>query len=84
MFMPPVKKYPGVTNVRQLQKIAQAELDITKFQKDEWTYTHEGFLDVEVGSTVYVQDTDYIEEDSDGNDIHTRKIHCQESDVYRR
>ena len=71
--MSPIKKYPGVSNVRQLKKIAMAEIDIAKFHKDEWTYTHESFLNVEVGETVLVLDTDYIEEDSDGNTNHTRK-----------
>ena len=73
-LMAPIKKYPGISNVVQLQKIANSELDIAKHKNDIWTAKYENRADIDVEDSVFVKDTDFISETDKTGVENTRKL----------
>ena len=72
-IMQDIIEYNQITNVRQLQKIANAELDRAKFQEDYITVKIEDFVDVHAEDQVYVKDSDIIPE-SESGEAGTRRM----------
>lgn len=76
-LMGQIKKYPNVSNVIQLGKIAKAELDVTKHQNDLIEVQMEDRCDFVAETSVYVKDDDFISDSEmvvDGTAVpHTRK-----------
>jgi len=54
----PQRNYPGISNGRQLQKAADAELTRAKFEFDNWTAKVPGRIDIKVGQIVNIQDSE--------------------------
>ena len=59
-IMPDIKDYPGVTSQLQLEKIAQAELDLAEFRFDDYVIKTTGRCDLRAGDAVIVHDDDII------------------------
>ena len=59
-LMEDIPEYPGVSNVEQLKKIAQAELDLAQFRKDNFTIRTTGKCDLKPGDVIWFQDEDII------------------------
>ena len=59
----PQKNYPGVSNVRQLQKVANAELVRSEFRFDTWTVKVPGQTNLRAGDKVYIQDKHFVDND---------------------
>ena len=72
-LMAPIKEYPQISNVVQLQKIANAELDIIKHKNELWTAKYQNRADLNAEQSVYVHDIDFID-DSDSGENNTRKL----------
>ena len=71
-------EYPDITNIEQLKKIAQADLDLAQFRKDNFTIrttgkTHDGNNAVRPGKAIILEDEDLITE-SDAGRSHTKKL----------
>ena len=64
--------YPNVSNVEQLQAVADAELDLAQHARETYNFTEPGKLDLVPGQSVYVHDPDVIESAEDGDN--TRKL----------
>ena len=73
-LMAPIKKYPGISNVVQLQKIADSELAIAKHKKDLWTAKYTNRVDLKAEDSVYVNDADFISESDKTGVDNTRKL----------
>ena len=73
-LMVPIKKYPGISNVVQLQKIADSELAIAKHQHDMWTAKYEDRADISAEHSVYMRDSDFISETDKTGTENTRKM----------
>ena len=69
-----VKRYPNISNVAQLQKIANTELDLDNFQHDRWTATYMDIANVRAERTVFIKDQDLISETDKTNTANTRKL----------
>ena len=59
-LMENIPEYPNVSNVEQLKKIAQAELDLAQFQKDNFVIRTTGKCDLKPGDVFWFQDEDMI------------------------
>ena len=58
--MPNIKDYPLVTNQSQLDKIAEAELDLAEFRVEDYVVKTTGKCDLRAGDRVYLEDSDII------------------------
>lgn len=73
-LMRPILRYPGVSNVIQLQKIADAELEVARFRRESWTATFDGIVLAGAEESVYLKDGDFIPaSDAESGEAHTRK-----------
>ena len=70
----PIKKYPHISNVIQLQKIATSELDIVKHQNDTWTVKYENRADIHAEESIFLKDEDFVSESEKTNVDNTRKL----------
>ena len=59
-LMENIPEYPNVSNVEQLKKIAEAELDLAQFQKDNFVIRTTGKCDLKPGDVFWFQDEDII------------------------
>ena len=66
-------EYNEITNVAQLQKIANSQLDRSLFQEDFFTVKIDDYVAVSAEDSVYFQDADFIPESLAGND-NTRRL----------
>ena len=73
-LMAPIKQYEKISNVAQLQKLANAELDIAKHQNDFFTLTFDDFSGVEAEDSVFVKDSDFISEAEKTGEANTKKM----------
>ena len=71
-IMTDIREYPTVSNVEQLKKIANAELDLAQFRKDMFTVKTAGDVNVGAGESVYLNDEDITSESDDGSN--TKKL----------
>ena len=55
----PIKDYPNISNVAQLQKIANAELDLAKFRAEEWEMAYAEPVQVNPGDKIKIKDSDF-------------------------
>ena len=69
-----VLEYPGVSNVEQLQKIANAELELAQFRKDNFIIRTTGKCDLRVGDIIYFHDVDMIGLPMDRKKLLVKKI----------
>ena len=69
----PIKQMPGISNVRQLEKIASSELDVTKHQNEYWTLRYDGSPGVNAEDSVYIKDIDFIAGAEKTDEPNTRK-----------
>lgn len=70
----PIKKYPNISNMIQLQKIATSELDIVKHQNDTWTIKYENRVDISAEESIFLKDEDFVAESDKTNVDNTRKL----------
>ena len=69
----PQKNYPGVSNVRQLQKVAEAELTRSKFRFDYWTIKVPGQTNLVAGDGVYVYDKHFVNDEGNKKLLYVRQ-----------
>ena len=69
-----IKEYPGISNMIQLQKIANSELNIAKHKKDAWTAKYSNRADICADDAVYLKNTDFISETDKTGEINTRRL----------
>ena len=82
-LMSNTKQYPNVSNVEQLGKIAQAELDLAQHRKDTFSITTDGKCDIRPGDSVLLNEQDLVEDsDGGGRKLAVRKVtyHIQTED----
>ena len=70
----PIREYPGISNVAQLQKIADSELDIARHHADNWTGTYVGRCDIRAEYAAYARDEDMIAESDRTGTGNTRRL----------
>ena len=73
-LMEDIPEYPGVSNVEQLKKIAQAELDLAQFRKDNFTIRTTGKCDLKPGDVIWFQDIDMINRSQNRKKLLVKKI----------
>ena len=74
-LMGKIREYPNISNVVQLQKIADAELERAKLNRESWSATYDGMLDIKAGQQVYVKDSDFIPaSEAPGGEGSTRRL----------
>ena len=61
-LMEDIKQYSKVSNVEQLQKIANAELQLSTFRKDNFVIRTTGKCDVKAGDSLFLHDQDITNE----------------------
>ena len=61
------KRYPNISNINQLQKIANTELDIENFSHDKWTATYMDEARIKAERTVKLKDESLIPDSEDTN-----------------
>lgn len=59
-LMTPIKSYPQVSNVVQLQNIANSELTLAKIVKERWTIKADDFIDVGPEETIEITNKNFI------------------------
>ena len=65
-IMPNIKDYPNISSQSQLEKIAQAELNLAEFRVDDYTLKTTGKCDIRAGDGVFVHDEDIISDTYEG------------------
>ena len=60
-IMPDIKDYPRVSSQSQLQKIANAELELAEFRFDDYVLKTTGRCDLRAGDAVLVHDDDIVD-----------------------
>ena len=73
-IMPNIKDYPLVTNQSQLEKIAQAELDLAQFRVDDYVIKTTGRCDLRAGDGVIVEDDSIIPGTDNRKLLSVRKV----------
>ena len=73
-IMPNIKDYPLVTNQSQLEKIAQAELDLAQFRVDDYVIKTTGKCDLRAGDRVIVEDDSIIPGTGNRKTLSVRKV----------
>ena len=69
-----IKEYPGISNIAQLQKIANSELDIAKFRQDVWQAKYQNIASLCAEDAVYMQNSDLINESDKTGVDNTRRL----------
>ena len=59
-IMPNIKDYPNISSQSQLEKIAEAELNLAEFRVDDYTLKTTGKCDIRAGDGVFVHDDSII------------------------
>jgi len=73
-IFPEIKDFPNVTNLEQLQRIADAELDIEEFPYEQYTIIQNDKADMELQDTIYIQEDEIINEEDKAGTPHTREV----------
>ena len=68
----PIREFPQISNVVQLQKIANAELEVTKHLNDYFTLKFDDMVFNDAEDAVYVQDEDFVSETEKTGEPNTR------------
>ena len=71
-IFPSIKDYPQVTNIEQLQRIADAQLDIEEFRYEQYTVENFKKVDRKLQDTLFLKDQ-YLIKESDGG-ANTREV----------
>ena len=82
-LMSNTKQYPNISNVEQLGKIAQAELDLAQHRRDTFSVTTDGQCNIRPGDSIILNEEDLVEDsDSGGRKLAVRKVtyHIQTED----
>ena len=69
-----IKEYPQISNVAQLQKIANSELDIAKHKNDLWSAKYQDRADICADHAVYLKNEDFISETDKTGESNTRRL----------
>lgn len=73
-IFPEIKDFPNITNLEQLQRTADAELDIEEFRYEQYTILQNDKLDQNLQDTVYLQEDNIISEEDKAGTPHTREV----------
>ena len=73
-LMENIRDYPAVSNQSQLQKIANADLQLSSFRKDNFTIVTTGFCDARAGDSIRVREPDIIGADDAPRPAGTKKL----------
>jgi len=61
-IFPEIKDYPNITNIEQLQRAADADIDVETFQYEQYTISRNNKADIELQDTVFLYEEFMISE----------------------
>lgn len=73
-----IKDYPNITNLEQLQRVADADLDIEEFRYEQYTVIQNDKADLDMQDTVYLKDNYMIKETDLVGTPNTRELTVNE------
>lgn len=56
IIFPEIKDYPNISNIEQLSRAALADIDVSKFQYEQYTLTQNDVADFELQNTIYLRE----------------------------